>query len=78
MHKLNTLKNMRFAESYNRYISDKDNLAYYKLKSASETGKKEVEREAFEYYQNEQIKHNGSLNGLFNKVPEENIRQTFK
>jgi hypothetical protein len=76
MHKLNSLRNMRFAEQYNRYISDKDNLAYYKLKYASQSGKKDTEREAFEYYENEQIKHNGSLSGLFNKPPEDNINRT--
>ncbi len=76
MHKLNSLRNMRFAEQYNRYISDKDNLAYYKLKYASQAGKRDAEREAFEYYENEQIKHNGSLNGLFNKLPEEANHKT--
>jgi hypothetical protein len=67
---------MKFAESYNRYISDKDNLAYYKLKAASEIGKQEIEREAFEFYENEQIRHNGKLNGLVNKVPEDNYNKT--
>ena len=70
MHKLKSLRNMRFAESYNRYVSDKDNLAYYKLKYAAQAGKRDAERKAFEYYESEQIKHNGSLNGLINKVPE--------
>jgi hypothetical protein len=67
---------MRFAEQYNRYLSDKDNLAYYKLKHASQIGKNDAERGAFEYYENEQINNNGPMSGLFSKVSEESKHKT--
>jgi hypothetical protein len=67
MHKLKSLRNLRFAEEYTRYVSDKENLTYYKLKYASQIGNSEIEKAAMNYYENEQIKKNGSLYGLINR-----------
>jgi hypothetical protein len=53
---------MRFAEQYNRWVSDKDALKYYKLKQAAQLGE-EAEKLAFNYYENEKIKNVGILYG---------------
>ncbi len=66
MYKLESLSNMRFAETYSRWTLDKDNLKYYKLKYAAQLGE-DVERLAFNYNHIENIKNNGILYGAFNK-----------
>jgi hypothetical protein len=58
---------MKFAEHYNRYLSDKESLTYYKLRYTSQLGNSELERSAMNYYENEQVKKNGILNGIINK-----------
>ncbi len=58
---------MRFAEQYNRWVSDLDNLKYYKLKHAAQLGE-DAERLAFNYYQNENIKKVGILYGATGKT----------
>jgi hypothetical protein len=57
---------MRFAEHYNRWIMDKENLKYYKLKYAAQLGD-DASRLAFNYTENEGIKHNGVFYGTLGK-----------
>jgi hypothetical protein len=58
---------MRFAENYNRWVTDKDALKYYKLKYAAQLGE-DAERAAFKYYENENIKNVGILYGATGKT----------
>lgn len=58
---------MRFAEHYSRWTHDKENLKYYKLKYAAQIGE-DVERIAFNYNENENLKKNGILYGTVGKV----------
>jgi hypothetical protein len=67
MHKITSLRNLRFAEHYNSYFADKQNQAYYKLKYTSQLGNSELERSAMNYYENEQVKKNSSLYGFINR-----------
>lgn len=57
---------MRFAETYSRWTSDKDNLKYYKLKYAAQLGE-DVDRLAFNYHRQEEISKKGLLYGAVNK-----------
>jgi hypothetical protein len=57
---------MRFAEAYSKWTSDQENLQYYKLKYASQLGE-DVERLAFNYHQQQQVRKNGILDGTINK-----------
>jgi len=56
---------MRFAESFSRWQTDKENLRHYKLKYAAQLGE-DVERLAFHYNERDNIKKNGILNGVYN------------
>lgn len=58
---------MRFAEQYNRWVSDIESLKYYKLKYAAQLGE-DAERLAFNYYENENIKKVGILYGATGKT----------
>ena len=57
---------MRFAESYSRWTLDQENLKYYKLKYAAQMGE-DVDRLAFAYNEQENIRKNGVLNGFIAK-----------
>lgn len=72
MYKIQALKNMRFAESYNRWKGSQDDIKYYKLKYAAQLGE-DVERLAFNYYENEGLRKNGNLNGVLNKSEKESL-----
>lgn len=64
---------MRFAEHYNRWVTDEHALKYYKLKYAAQLGE-DAERAAFKYFENEQIKSVGILYGATrntnNRIPD--------
>jgi hypothetical protein len=66
MYKITALRNMRFAETYNKWKGDKEDIRYYKLKYAAQLGE-DVERLAFNYYENESIRKHGPLYGAVNK-----------
>ena len=55
---------MRFAESFNKWYSDKEDLKYYKLKYAAQLGE-DVERIAFNYQEKEEIRKHGILYGAY-------------
>ena len=59
------LLNLRFAEYYNSYTTDKDNFRYYKLKYAYNFG--EFERNAFKFQEIEDYKNNGNFGSHFKK-----------
>jgi hypothetical protein len=66
MYKINSLRNMRFAEGYSRWISDNENLRYYKLKYAAQLGE-DMERLAFNYLEKEEIRKHGVLYSAYQK-----------
>jgi len=66
MHKIKTLRNMRFAEKYNNLVLDKDNLNYYKLKYASQISDNSY-RTAYDYYHNQKQNKEGSFYGIYRK-----------
>lgn len=66
MHKIRTLRNMRFAGKYNNLVLDKDNLNYYKLKYASQISDNSY-RTAYDYYQNQKLMKEGPFYGVYRK-----------
>ncbi len=58
MYKLNSLANMRFAEKFGSWYSHKSDTRYYKLKYAAQLGE-DLERLAFNYDENENVKRHG-------------------
>ena len=67
LNKLKVMKNMRFAEKYNSFLLDKDNLNYYKLKHAAQLSDNNY-RTAYSYYENEKRTKEGALYGLYRKA----------
>jgi hypothetical protein len=66
MYKINSLRNMRFAEAYSKWTLDQENLRHYKLKYAAQLGE-DVERLAFNYNEKDSLIKNGLLSGVYNK-----------
>lgn len=66
MHKIKSLKNMRFAEKYNILLLDKDNLNYYKLKYASQLGDNS-HNTVNDYYENQKQIKEGAFYGVYRK-----------
>lgn len=67
LNKLKAMKNMRFAESYNKLSYDNDNLNYYKLKHAAQISDNNY-RTAYSYYENEKRSKEGALYGIYRKA----------
>ena len=64
---------MRFAENYSRWVGDKENLKYYKLKYAAQMNEN-IERLAFNYYDDENFKRDGLLSEIRSKKIVNNVR----
>lgn len=66
MHKIKSLRNMRFAEKYNNLVLDKENLNYYKLKYAAQISDNSY-RTAYDYYENQKQAKEGAFYGVYKK-----------